>query len=756
METERSLAPPQEVFFGSGHGLIDINGDGFLDAILADQRLDNLEDLDQSVDSAEAFFVFLGDGQGNFKENPTTGKPYVFPTPKSAHLSSQQRIAGVGNMSGQLPSDPPSVEIPWTFANGVFGTLNDMNGDGLIDLLWTDPEEDKDGPKGVFTYFNLGAAFENWGLDTPTDWKVSQRIPHAGRTFVTMMQSKMGGSGLNQTITATDAIAENDVRLIDFDGDGRVDLFNPRPDSHTILQLGRGDGSFTRALSQSVMVLDGTDGKPSEKDLVREISSRIPFPPYPWMTQKDFIDVTGDGLADVIELSKGILTDDYGDHPLRLMKRVNNGRGLIIEVAYEQHNKRNGVIDNSDGDNVPNSFFVVKNIKRTNGLCVAPGIAIDNSCDFVTTQYRYKNMVFNQVDRRWSFRGFKSAFVISPPDGNDKSSTLESRYDYEVDKTGRLSEEILYFDNPTDNIGAIEASVRTIKRIKNIELPSTITLTSFAVAQTDTWECANNQSYDSCVALEPRSQRNEWVNVQNQIFVIGQQDDWLGSEEQLQGNKRVKYQPVFITDEQNHLLRTTKQENFVFSGNDWKQIGRTDTKWSPDFKTVESSTVFESLSGPSHTTKFTYDPIGNVLSTIRPNQAASGGAGLAIVHEYDDQKLFANKTTNELGHIVESQIDYGTGVAVQTSGPNRHPSDNSSEGTRIEIDGFGRTIQNFVMVDGSSRFEEKLVGRITFDDESIPAVVTTEQRTDFNEDTWVTNQSHIDGLGPCKKNTFKS
>ena len=294
---DSSFGPVTRGFFGQGHGLLDIDGDGYVDAVTA--RPDNLS-LPNIM-----LAVWRGDGQGNFLSVPWQDDPYVWWTPEP-YLSNSRQVANASLCSGDD-----------FFANGNFGSLTDMNGDGLVDFLWPDPAGQD---TGVFTYFSArvpGPGFDphsgangflhpgpNYATPVKSNKKIVDYYPHAGRTCVDVEEWSSSTPPVVRTATS-----RADVRLLDFDADGRVDFLDAAHPTNGVVQLSRGDGTFVRKGEQNTLPV-------ASSLLIKEVKALVPGGGMPWHVTSDLVDVTGDSLPDAVNTETGeVYTDNYGRSP---------------------------------------------------------------------------------------------------------------------------------------------------------------------------------------------------------------------------------------------------------------------------------------------------------------------------------------------------------------------------------------------------------------------------------------------------------
>ncbi len=726
------FGPASNGFVGARNALIDIDGDGFLDAVMVDDR--------DPLPYGLALYVWRGNGTGHLGDGP-----YPWWTPK-ARLS---RTYFMPNGQGCSGAD--------VFANGTFGALQDMNGDGLVDLLWYDPETDPSlVQEGVYTYFSrrapgpegtpegaFGFLSDQGSPGDPerSSVEISDMFAHAGRTCVDVREWQH----TYPKSVAVRAFAESDVRLLDYDGDGRVDLYFGI-DQRQSVTLSRGDGSFARdPTANNIKGLSSQD----QDMLAKHTDGDFYDSKFPWITTREFLDVNGDSLPDAIvgnTLGARVYTDEYGDHPMRLMKRIDNGRGLITEVGYGRHND-SSIVDNTGSDNVPNNFFVVTYLRRNNGVCADPSNPVGNECNAnVETTYTYADMVFNNSDGRYRFRGFERARATMP-----NSSIVEQTYDYVVDPTGRLASTTRY------------ATAGGAPHVISIELYLTSQFSGLFGGQTKSYHrtrtqrftCGNEDTYLECLLRPPLITKWQYSPITasgsslDLAYQKSHQLDVVGSGGLKDGDKINQLLYILHSGPTQYLLRTTHDRKWEYVAGVHVTRAASYFEWSDDGLFLDREQVAISDTEWAVTAR-TYHATGVVEAETRPNQEAAG-SGIKTVYEYDPDRIFRAKTTRQqsvpgIDIVTERTVDYGTGQTLSERGPNRDTSGTWAE-SRTEIDGFGRAVRTYTTDEGAGTYIVKWTGETIYDDAAIPSRVTSRTRVDFGGAQWVTQHRRVDGMG---------
>jgi hypothetical protein len=176
-------------FVSTKHAIMDLDGDGYLDGALRTGN-DNF------------WSVYRGDGSGTFRPR-SNGQPYLWSVPFDAPL------AGSGAHAEYVQDGILGSVSSWT-------TMQDMNGDGLADLLWIDHDQT---PQMTFIYLNKGNGFRT-GIPTSL---LERQLPldsPSPRLSITL------GTGSPEFIAGGTRTAHR--FLFDFDQDGRTDFYRKR------------------------------------------------------------------------------------------------------------------------------------------------------------------------------------------------------------------------------------------------------------------------------------------------------------------------------------------------------------------------------------------------------------------------------------------------------------------------------------------------------------------------------------------------
>ena len=274
--------------------------------------------------------------------------------------------------------------------NDELATLIDIGGDGLPDIVDRDPSE-----AGYRVLTNTGSDVSGGFMTGPLSSHPNTSLNLLSGTTV---RDRVGLEGFR-----------------DIDGDGRPDRFDPLG-YHFSVGQGLLAGSQTNpAAGQSAEIGTST-----------------------WQVTIDRFDLDGDGVADKITRSGSTITAELASvagQPRGLMKSVDNGRGLVVDVKYAS--STDGTIVTIDpGDLLPSPMWVVSEITATHAHAATNLSAPPPA----TSSYRYHNPVRNQdLFGSWGFRGFQSVESFSP-----SGARTEERFDYDLDWSGRKTATLIY------------------------------------------------------------------------------------------------------------------------------------------------------------------------------------------------------------------------------------------------------------------------------------------------------------------------
>lgn len=178
-----SVNTAQEVY--TLGGLVDLNADGLQDYVLAGAGVFS------AVDPG-TWRVYFGNGSG-------WSDAVVWPSPLSAYMGASY-TSGVANYN-----------VVWT-------DLLDVDGDGLLDLVYTEPWDPLVATDETVWYQNLGGSFDNWAQAVPSWWPTQG----GSNKLIAWSDVDFGGGGWTHSTTAS---------VMDLDGDGALDSLDLNADT---------------------------------------------------------------------------------------------------------------------------------------------------------------------------------------------------------------------------------------------------------------------------------------------------------------------------------------------------------------------------------------------------------------------------------------------------------------------------------------------------------------------------------------------
>lgn len=448
----------------SWHGFVDIDGDGYIDAIWQDAN----------NKSSTRFQVFRGDGKGNFLPQ-TNGEPFIWRTPPIwARVSLQQTGAAQGGTNDHYNRYTETAV-----------TLQDINGDGLPDYVESRTLGDRQARLRVF--FNTGVGFEYYSyIDEEAGFGtiLSDEFTTLSRDITVVlaeepnMQMKYGwsvanrrlvdldqdglpdvvqisppGSGANnpwgkevRSLASSTTSNDNTVSTLSFESFMNSDMLNPPGLNHP----GRTPAvrAYINVGDRLINIGFKTKLQKWRHGLARiQIATAGSDGTKTWKVKTDFIDIDGDGLAGLYNnereaenlctaddsgiispscgVSDQVLTDPESSQGLRLLETVNNGQGGVTTFTYSSGSNREVVIsDPEHGKRNPQSMWVVQTIT------VDPGTGPESVGN---TNYKYHYPVLNQDrQRKFGFRGFEQVTIQHPENAQGDRRVVVERYDHGV------------------------------------------------------------------------------------------------------------------------------------------------------------------------------------------------------------------------------------------------------------------------------------------------------------------------------------
>ncbi len=675
---------------GSAHGLYDITGDGFIDAIsiFFDEHWSDLKypPTPNAVRNINAWWVWPGDGKGGFELDPETGwaQPIAWHVPYRAATS-----AGLAKSFGN-EADPAGAQY-W-----VSGTtsVQDVNGDGLPDMLKQDPNDG-----GLRVYLNTGMGFRSRSTYLDPDlalstvaWPYGSGIKHTSFAATTDTSGVGGPEGF-----LSDAIRKSRLMITDIDGDGLPDVYSKGTGSLADARPQRLYGASDARLLLAKNNPDDYPRRLMEADLAE------------WRLHNDLIDFNGDGVVDQIyggtaghPSSHRFQTDDFYGKPMRLLNHVNNGRGLTTEIRYAPGNGKSVAIDENNIKGIPNHTWVVETVSRSEDL----GGGADNSPDTVVS-VKYGDAVWNEdLYGHWGFRGFEAIETSAPHETTEAEGFAVTRqdYDFDLDYSGRLVGATVFVDGfPVHDGGDLVASIASTSWVSRSVASGSL---SYVVVGEQSTVCADALGFVTesvCrgmpLSTETRTTHEyEYLHIGSNLArsISSPIKTWTSaiggyvSDEQAGSLTQTTTMQLYA-DSDIYQLVATETNSFVGDGSTLVPIGRTLMNYSANGRELVSQESYRSASDslPVTTLYGTDASTGNSTSTTKPEQINSG---LSATQSFSGHQVYPSTTTNELGHAFISQHDVGTGKAIRTISPNRLDC-GGWEGGETVYDGFGRPLR---------------------------------------------------------------
>ncbi|MBK7074523.1 MAG: hypothetical protein IPH44_19725 [Myxococcales bacterium] len=737
------------------HAIMDFDGDGDLDAVV---RGGMVEDETITNDPMEWMFVYPGDGTGRFGTVPGSDVPYIWLTPRSSPVALSCVTAPghdcVPMLGGNLIDNLDIRSL---------STVSDLTGDGLPDLVW------KYAPTQFFLtrarpptwttvsdahpvvlYSSDGTQFEYarpGGVETPHGTQLNSLQPgieYIGRSYYdstgALLGSKFSTSGTRTSLS----------RLVDLDSDGRLDLLEagwttglnfPQWEGASAYMNGGGQFLATAALSSQLRA------RLAQETTAYQVGG---IAPYAWATTKDLADLDGDGLPESWQFSSSPTGPDsvsvYRDsdaQPLRLMKRVRNGRGLTTNVTYAATTNSNVVTQTpSLRRALPSPEWVVSTVVSSDQW----------DPDASTTSYTYRNPVYSPDDEgRWGFRGFEEVTAVTP-----SLSRVVEAYDFAVDWSGRLRSTVTKAqDLSVDKISETTWGAFTL---------FSGALTTYNATAVRSWKCAANQSEVACRAAPAGFTKtaSTWDVLLDgagvpRAFVKLASTTQDGEVYENGDRKSLFTYSRLIGDGTYRVQMATEslKEN-VLGVDAWR--GYQTWAFDATVRQPSSQTVYFGVTASGDpdvttaaTTGWEYMPAGMRYRARRPTQYPSGDYEQ---YAYDSTGRFITSSTNDSGHLVTAEYEPGTGAQVWQEGPNRPTCGvgcTNLEKAWTDVDGLGRPIATWVnRSTGATNWVKTKVTETIYTDAVVLGArtkVVEKGLIAYDQSRWTETETQLDGGG---------
>jgi RHS repeat-associated protein len=664
--------------------LVDLDGDGWLDMV---------ETSEDYRGSAHLKF-YRNDGNGGFASEWT-----VWPKP----------VWGGGDtIEGELGRYSVSSTLEVT----------DMNGDGLPDVVF--------GGSGgtIAVSYNMGASFgpvrqlgvtgplESARLQMPSSWTPSSRLTTGWRSL--------------------------ERRLLDVDADGLPE----------VLAMPGGADITTIATTRTIYGLHGdafavsytlpSTWEPLER-LVRATSGKS------WYRASDFVDVTGDGLPDLVTRGGTLLnvrTEAAGAGPLRLLTQVDNGRGALLRYEYQ----RSTAVVATDGRHEPR-WLVTR-------VVTSPGAGQPD----LTLAYRYEVPMWSAPTQLAPVpqRLLGYARVTTESSGQQGPAARRTTRVYSF-FNGRDRRPHLTHEQVEHRVGEAWTTERTVEHAyENLPVLDglvTATLPTRTIARVGGAVKVARQVWTPFRAGAGGPPLGYYLR--HELEGLG--EDGSADARRWSHLKQVRHgQAPYAADD--YRLLTTEER--LEAGTTLLSLRTLELDTASGLPLREKVYVSAFPVEVAAVTERTFHtPTGNLLSVKRPRQVAAGGT-LVTRYSYDAHQLHVASTVNELGHTVTETRDVATGALVRREGPNRRTypvpgcplwncTITASEPEEWTIDGFGRVTEHRVAVDTTAHggYALAAVEWTAHDDLSRPNRVTTRRLRDWGGTATVDTVTEYDGLG---------
>lgn len=435
LETSNGDSSMTSTVVGQFQGTVDLDGDGFLDAIQADTM------------GVNPWALYLGNRNGVF--TPGSGaSSYSFSGTNGLTLNFMDLVN---------PGDPITQEEG----------LLDLNADGLVDH-WR-----RVSGGTPFVTFNTGLGFDAPPQNLP--FRPSSDGRPDGLTFITSWQWPNEG------------YRSDSSRPFDLDLDGRVDVLrDPNGGSSQLQTYFNVGGAFAP--------LPSTIGDANSFAHYLAVSSRInsfwssgPNPAYSWEIRSDLLDIDGDGIPEQLDFGKdpgvplalSLRKIPTPDKPPRLLVSIDNQRGATTNVTYAPTTDPAVVVQ--ENARMPQIQWVVKSQTTTDTL--------DIPATTSTTSFKYLEPHFGPDERgHYSFRGFQQIETTLP-----SGAMREDEYKFDPDLTGRLWRTLMHEAGDMSLVHSIEET-----DWQELKLFADQLVTYHSVGHA-TWTCANGQTEAQCI-----------------------------------------------------------------------------------------------------------------------------------------------------------------------------------------------------------------------------------------------------------------
>ena len=703
--------------------LFDLDGDGFLDIIASGRGAQKNSCNNKILLTGCNWTVYFGNGTGEF------------PTKENAHIWD---VPTVDLASDEWDLGTRGGDIPFIQRRDTVIKLIDINGDGLADLVV------RKGDGNMYSYRNTGRGFA-----------VETYNPINGTTALEEVKTDIDQLVAN---TLTDGDRGYLRRLLDLDGDGLLDMvwFESSDKSITSTDTVKAKFNLGGRFGHDVTLIFPEKWAKAKRLLSAKWQQDFEGT---WHIATDFTDVSGDGLADLVQWHGDTMS--YISSPglpkaPDMLSQVTNGRGMKLTFSYAPSSNHDVVTWTDNKSALPRVTWVVKETTITGGL----------KTPTITTQYQYQNPrylsaeVYSGHKERSQFAGFAEN-IQTTNYANGTSKQIRKHYNY----TGLHGELV---NIQTFHDGQLHRAVRKEwghKTLFNDNIQVALpTMTTTCITN------APDMNEEGCFAQDDHVHRAEKTWQQDSVshqFLNMQHVEGSGNSAQAGDHGTsylydIRYGTVTGHNPEDYRVRTRETKDAIRdSFNNFDTIiGLSKTDFNAETGLPDRSHSFFDASVVA-IIKFTYDVLtGNLLKIQKPAQSLlNGGTDTFSAFSYDSHKLFVHEMRNELGHLTTTTNDVASGILIKRQGPNAITSSAQTvfDTERWQIDGFGRVLSHSISIDteinGSADYEERIVQHNTYNDLNFinlgkPVSVRVEQLRDFNSTQhWIPTEQDFDGKG---------
>ncbi|MBL9020034.1 MAG: hypothetical protein JNL83_37965, partial [Myxococcales bacterium] len=399
----------------------------------------------------------------------------------------------------------------------------------------------------------------------------------------------------------------------------------------------------------------------------------------------------------------------------------------------------------------PAQLWVTKSI-RVEDTFNAPGSQ-------TVTSYKYANPRHGKDDQgQYGFRGFETVTTTS-----HSGARTEETFAYDVDWSGRLKKSVVFSAETPSSPTTVDVTTHT---------PYTSLfagLTTFHATRLEHYVCADAQTESACTTAPVYYTRSD-----STFTPKGSTGTYAAPLLYVQSATRVQHQTspadkdrasstsyVLAADGSTYCLRPTVTESQVQTAGVMVTFAKTEAAW--DAGTAYARKLSETVwfdAATSSTTTYNFEAAtGNLLSVTTPR-------GHTTSYEYDARKLFvAFDNTPFYTHDIEYSYEYGTGVKLETRGPNWAPCSQTNppscgttilrQTSRVVVDGLGRPLETWATVNiDANTYDVRKVGIASYVDtatSTVPTSVTTQSALKQNpvtgEISYAAGRTDYDGHG---------